>query len=282
MLSNQQQRTETIPIKEEDLSIKSARAPELDAIEIDVVQKQRHLPISKSYCVMPKINFDCKKNKEEINAQSSLSKANTQNQERVCRICYDVDKTENKLISPCSCTGSCQYVHQECIKKWLTDVIEINNTRGKYVFPKCEICNSELYLKFFFKLVISTDLKKKQIKNIIKNLIILIIAFFTIGIIIYTILESFLKFGGKTGTIIKLVISGVALVLLVVVMILMNKNIKEKCCVKQLHNWQVMDTKEIQKMLEESKNEEKTYKNLFHREWYWSFIKNEKQIVILK
>ena len=48
MLSNQQQRTETIPIKEEDLSIKSARAPELDAIEIDVVQKQRHLPISKS------------------------------------------------------------------------------------------------------------------------------------------------------------------------------------------------------------------------------------------
>ena len=32
----------------------------------------------------------------------------------------------------------------------------------------------------------------------------------------------------------------------------------------------------------ESKNEEKTYKNLFHREWYWSFIKNEKQIVILK
>ena len=151
MLSNQQQRTETIPIKEEDLSIKSARAPELDAIEIDVVQKQRHLPISKSYCVMPKINFDCKKNKEEINTQSSLSKANTQNQERVCRICYDVDKTENKLISPCSCTGSCQYVHQECIKKWLTDVIEINNTRGKYVFPKCEICNSELYLKFFFK-----------------------------------------------------------------------------------------------------------------------------------
>ena len=151
MLSNQQQSTETIPIKDEELSIKSARAPELDAIEIDVVQKQRHIPISKSYCVMPKITFNEKsgKNKEEINTLGSLSKANTQIQERLCRICYDVDKTENKLISPCSCTGSCQYVHQECIKKWLTDVIEINNTRGKYVFPKCEICNFKEDCKFY-------------------------------------------------------------------------------------------------------------------------------------
>ena len=158
MLSNQQQSTETIPIKEGVLSIKSAREAEPYAIEIDISQKNRNIPVSKSYCVIPKNN---------IIEKESISKVNTQTQDKLCRICYDVEKNDNKLVSPCSCTGSCQYVHQNCIKKWLTDVIEINNTKGKYVFPKCEICNSELYLKFFFKLVVSSTLKKKKIKKII-------------------------------------------------------------------------------------------------------------------
>ena len=46
-----------------------------------------------------------------------------------CRICLD----EGDLISPCLCTGTAAYVHEECLLKWL-------NTSGR---TDCEICKYE-------------------------------------------------------------------------------------------------------------------------------------------
>lgn len=38
----------------------------------------------------------------------------------LCRICQmAAASSSNLLIEPCKCTGSLQYVHQECMKKWL-------------------------------------------------------------------------------------------------------------------------------------------------------------------
>ena len=34
-----------------------------------------------------------------------------------CRICYE---SSEKLISICGCTGTIQYVHEECILNWIT------------------------------------------------------------------------------------------------------------------------------------------------------------------
>lgn len=42
----------------------------------------------------------------------------------LCRICQMGQEQEsNPLIQPCRCTGSLQYVHQECIKRWLRSKI---------------------------------------------------------------------------------------------------------------------------------------------------------------
>ncbi|XP_014670912.1 PREDICTED: E3 ubiquitin-protein ligase MARCH3-like, partial [Priapulus caudatus] len=46
-----------------------------------------------------------------------------------CRICHDVDR-EERLISPCRCTGSIGTVHQSCVEKWLMS----SNTDA------CELC----------------------------------------------------------------------------------------------------------------------------------------------
>ena len=37
-----------------------------------------------------------------------------------CKICLDeVQTTENFLINPCKCTGSCGTVHIECLQQWI-------------------------------------------------------------------------------------------------------------------------------------------------------------------
>ena len=46
-----------------------------------------------------------------------------------CRICLD----EGELISPCLCTGTSAYVHEQCLLKWL-------NMSGR---TDCEICKYE-------------------------------------------------------------------------------------------------------------------------------------------
>jgi hypothetical protein len=48
-----------------------------------------------------------------------------------CRICHEISD-EDKMISPCECSGSIKYVHEECIQKW------INIKRSKI----CETCKS--------------------------------------------------------------------------------------------------------------------------------------------
>lgn len=46
-----------------------------------------------------------------------------------CRICFEED---GDLISPCNCSGSIEYMHPMCLKKW----IKSSNSN------KCEICNT--------------------------------------------------------------------------------------------------------------------------------------------
>lgn len=36
-----------------------------------------------------------------------------------CRICFGEEDTFNKLIKPCNCKGSMEYVHEECINQWI-------------------------------------------------------------------------------------------------------------------------------------------------------------------
>ena len=50
-----------------------------------------------------------------------------------CRICHEGDHECDKLISPCSCTGSVGLIHRACIEKWLSTVNQ----------DSCEICREK-------------------------------------------------------------------------------------------------------------------------------------------
>ncbi|XP_010211588.1 PREDICTED: E3 ubiquitin-protein ligase MARCH7 isoform X3 [Tinamus guttatus] len=63
----------------------------------------------------------------------------------LCRICQmSSANSSNLLIEPCKCTGSLQYVHQECMKKWLQS--KINSGSSLEAVTTCELCKEKLHL----------------------------------------------------------------------------------------------------------------------------------------
>lgn len=51
---------------------------------------------------------------------------------KCCRICYEQDS--KTLISPCLCSGTSEFIHEECLKNW------IKHQEIPIELSKCEIC----------------------------------------------------------------------------------------------------------------------------------------------
>jgi hypothetical protein len=51
-----------------------------------------------------------------------------------CRICYDeTNEEKNRLVEPCACKGSAQYVHELCLRFW----IRIDPAKNAEACPVC-------------------------------------------------------------------------------------------------------------------------------------------------
>jgi hypothetical protein len=61
---------------------------------------------------------------------------------RRCRICFD---TTGPLLSPCTCKGSMQFVHNDCLVQWMMVYNEAkgqNHNQGNTF--RCDVCNSSM------------------------------------------------------------------------------------------------------------------------------------------
>ncbi|KAG8125021.1 hypothetical protein E2320_020341 [Naja naja] len=77
--------------------------------------------------------------------ESLLSEDSEEEEEDLCRICQmSSTSATNLLIEPCKCAGSLQYVHQECMKKWLQS--KINSGTSLEDVTTCELCKEKLQL----------------------------------------------------------------------------------------------------------------------------------------
>ncbi|KAL0027401.1 hypothetical protein WJX79_008989 [Trebouxia sp. C0005] len=56
----------------------------------------------------------------------------TQSRKAICRVCLEEDSIVN-LTQPCSCSGSMQHIHTDCLQSWISE------KRSK----SCEICWQE-------------------------------------------------------------------------------------------------------------------------------------------
>lgn len=103
-------------------------------------------------------------------AQTICSSSSTLSLNRpFCKICH-IGSTKNgdKLISPCRCSGTMQYIHCGCLLKWL----EISNRTSEKPMS-CELCAHEYtwHKKFNYR---HMQLPKCSIKDTIFHLIFLL------------------------------------------------------------------------------------------------------------
>lgn len=77
-----------------------------------------------------------------------------------CRICFEEESDNNKLISPCDCKGTSQYVHLKCLQKWRN--MNIYSEANK----KCMECRREYVIRKHYKkerFIFDTNLKNLSI-----------------------------------------------------------------------------------------------------------------------
>ena len=70
----------------------------------------------------------------------------------VCRICFDLESDTKPLISPCKCSGSMRYIHEECLKIWLL------SQDKDLSLSECDICKS----RFEMSIIVKTKCTRKN------------------------------------------------------------------------------------------------------------------------
>ncbi|XP_061082805.1 E3 ubiquitin-protein ligase MARCH7 isoform X2 [Conger conger] len=77
--------------------------------------------------------------------ESLLLEESDEDEADLCRICQMREESpSNPLLEPCRCTGSLQYVHQDCMKKWLRSKIRSGSNLD--AVATCELCKEKLHL----------------------------------------------------------------------------------------------------------------------------------------
>lgn len=87
--------------------------------------------------------------------------------QKVCRICLgDEEDQDNDLICPCKCSGTMQYIHNECLREWLNGKkLVYNGERVKSFFWKaleCELCKTPFEHKMKSRLFNIMDFEKPE------------------------------------------------------------------------------------------------------------------------
>lgn len=79
--------------------------------------------------------------------------------EDMCRICFENETIDNELIRPCKCKGSHKYIHRSCLMTWI-HVNRYNPEKRDY----CDICN------YKFKYSIGETKENEIVNNIAVNI----------------------------------------------------------------------------------------------------------------
>ena len=149
-------------------------------------------------------------------------------EEKICRICFEEETPTNKLIRPCKCKGTQRYIHYDCLMTWIQlnitnpekrdycDVCKYKfkyNTEETYIYDQnlnnqTTINNNNLQLEdipninYNFNIFLITH----DIRSIFIRYLLMLIATFTFsGLDMFTnfILIDILTFGVGNQTIIK-------------------------------------------------------------------------------
>ena len=110
------------------------------------------------------LNITLNKTLQKLNQNNSLAREKkkfdlSSNEKRRCKICLEEETKNNPLISPCLCTGSIRYIHNDCLKKWIVE------QKTSVFDAKCEICKTAYNIDFIFENILNKHKKSKFIRK---------------------------------------------------------------------------------------------------------------------
>lgn len=161
-------------------------------------------------------------------------KLKPQSTECICRICFEGESEEHRLIIPCKCSGSMRYIHEDCLKIWLLSLDKDLSV------SECDICKSQ----FIMEIKLATKCTCKNYWNECLGMFIFPILIILMGSIFLVIL-LFLIQSAKTGssstgeiTYLSLLLLACAIIITIITMIFI-KTIKKGCCSSEMIDWQI-------------------------------------------
>ena len=95
------------------------------------------------------------------------------NENKECRICFEEESFDNKLINPCLCNGTSKYVHIRCLNEWR------NSRTNQMVRIQCSECKYNYRIIFLYPSEIR-NLINIQLKSCLVFTYILPVLFFVL------------------------------------------------------------------------------------------------------
>lgn len=189
---------------------------------------------------------------------------------QICRVCFESGSKFKRLISPCMCSGSLKYIHEDCLNKWL-ESIEIWTSDQ---FPKCELCKYKFEAIFYFKKVVSKDQCTKVTKHLLFSAVILLFLSAAVSVTIFTIVQAIKKYDDqKKLTFAKGLIIGS--ILIVIILLIANYcRIKKKMYDKHLEKWRILNYSESIEFSELDQTKNALGKVTHQIEYPYIFFKN--------
>ena len=80
--------------------------------------------------------------KDSCDEKNQFELSHLNDDERICRICFEGESKDNELIHPCLCKGTQKYIHLKCLQEWRK--INKNNPEKR---DYCEICKYHYAIK---------------------------------------------------------------------------------------------------------------------------------------
>ena len=145
--------------------------------------------------------------------ESSVSEPQSprQEQEKTCRICYEIETLENPIITPCECNGSMKYIHEQCLKTWI-----LSQTKDPKLFS-CDICKYSIKME----IELETSFSKKNVrKEIFKMILLPCVICIVSSIIAYICFTLFSKSSNSVTTSGKIYLSAVVVICVLIIAIL--------------------------------------------------------------
>ncbi|OMJ79794.1 hypothetical protein SteCoe_20094 [Stentor coeruleus] len=154
--------------------------------------------------------------------------------DRICRICFDIQIENNPIISPCLCNGTMKYIHEKCLKAWiLSQNLEIKGI-------SCDICKALFIIEFNYKTVFSCrSFAEECIKIFVYPFIIFLVSL-VLGVVIIHSFEGVLKDTLSLSDKVYLsIIILMCLIMLIILVVVFVNSIKEGCCTKKIISWRI-------------------------------------------